>query len=479
MKHKIFRLLLALVCLSGCATKFENEPLTKAEANEERRSLDVAHSDRPVILMSFSGGGVRATALSWAVLSDLATFDYKSKGETRSLIDDVSMVSSASGGSVTAAYFGLYGPQGLPSLESDFLARDNMGALLSDAANPFTWFDLKAIGSSRSTLVAEMFDDRLFHNKTFAELNKPGKPFVVLNATDMVSGEIFPFTPGRFDDICSDFDKLPVSIGVASSAAVPVALSPLAFKNYSVTHCQGRTTPQWIKTQLEEPYAAYSNIERYKRARYANDLRRGPDPFRDIQYLYLVDGGLADNLGLHSIHEAVTSSNGMGELLYHINEGNIRKLVVIVVNSRSDAPNPIYESPDRPGVFGMIGSVASVPIDSTTSGTNAQMESLLAEIKAAASVHENDAKFEGMKVYGIQIDFDQLPSSTEAERTLRDKAKAIPTSWTMSEENRNIIKEVGPELLRNHPCFQHLLMDMKIKAPFVNKDFAHNECPIE
>jgi len=479
MKTRFLCLLLVFLCLAGCATKFENEPLTKTEQNDERRELDVSHRDRPVILMSFSGGGVRATALSWAVLSDLAQFDYKSAEKTRSLIDDVAMVSSASGGSVTAAYFGLYGPKGLPDLERDFLARDNMGVLLSDAANPFTWFDLKAIGSSRSTLVAEMFDDQLFHHKTFGDLNQPGKPFVVLNATDMVSGEIFPFTPSRFDDICSDFDTLPVSIGVASSAAVPVALSPLAFKNYSVTNCQGREIPQWIKTQIEEPFAAYTNIERYKRARYANDLRRGPDPFRDIQYLYLVDGGLADNLGLHSIHESVTSSNGMGELLYHINEGDIRKLVVIVVNSRSDKANPIYQSPDRPGVFDMIGSVASVPIDSTTSGTNAQMDNLLAEIKAAASVHDNNAKFEGLKVYGIQIDFDQLPSTTDAERALRDKAKAIPTSWTMSEENREIIKEVGPELLRNHPCFQHLLMDMKIRAPFLDKDFAQNECPLE
>jgi hypothetical protein len=37
-------------------------------------------------------------------------------------------------------------------------------------------------------------------------LRRPGAPLVVMNATDMESGEVFAFTPQRFDDLCSDPD---------------------------------------------------------------------------------------------------------------------------------------------------------------------------------------------------------------------------------------------------------------------------------
>lgn len=476
MSRKIL-LLLFLVGLTGCATSFENVPLQEGEKNIELHSYDVADKNRPIILLAFSGGGIRASALSWSILKELAQYSYTSAGETRPLADDISVISSASGGSVTAAYFGLYGTEGLDRFEADFLTQENMSSLLSDAANPFTWFDLAAIGESRSSLVAKMFDEKLFKQKTFADMNVAGKPFVVLNATDMASGEIFPFTADRFDDICSDLNALPISTAVASSAAVPIVLSPMSFRNYSVTECQNRPVPQWITTKLEGKYAPYLNVEEFKRARYVNDLRRGSNRYRDIQYLYLVDGGLADNLGLGSLKQAIISAHNGESLLRHINDGDVRRLVVIVVNSRSDANSALYQSSDRPGVFSMIGSVTTIPIDSTTANVNGQMDNLLAEIRAASATAPKTAKFKGLEVYGIQIDFDQLRANKTEQRLLRDQAKAIPTSWTMSEHDLGIIKQVGPLLLHQHPCFQKLLMDLDIKADFINAPFANTGCP--
>jgi hypothetical protein len=55
----------------------------------------------------------------------------------------------------------------------------------------------------------------------------------------MAGGESFGLTPRRFDDICSNHNELPISTGVAASAAFPIALSPVNFQNFSIG-CAGR-----------------------------------------------------------------------------------------------------------------------------------------------------------------------------------------------------------------------------------------------
>ena len=112
-----------------------------------------------------------------------------------------------SGGSVIAAHFALYGPTGLDRFAPDFLVPDNTRTLGLDAVNPITWLQLAITGSSRIDVVEELFDRQLFKGKTFYELNQPGRPYLILNATDMASGEVFAFTPKRFDDICSTSTK--------------------------------------------------------------------------------------------------------------------------------------------------------------------------------------------------------------------------------------------------------------------------------
>jgi NTE family protein len=199
--------------LPGCATRFMNQPLAAGQGNVERRAVDVSDVERPLILVAISGGGSRAAALGWVVLRELRHYRYTSTdGASRPLVDDIAVISSVSGGSVIAAHFALNGSQGLDSFERDFLAPDNTRTLVSGALNPANW------GQSRSDLVERLLDRQLFKNKTFASLNQRGKPYLILNATDMASGEVFAFTPQRFDDVCSDLDSQAISIGVAASS---------------------------------------------------------------------------------------------------------------------------------------------------------------------------------------------------------------------------------------------------------------------
>jgi NTE family protein len=79
----------------------------------------------------------------------------------------------------------------------------------------------------------------------------------------------------------------------------------------------------------------------------------------------MLDGGLADNVGLRSLSESLISPRSSWKLLKAINTGQV-KLVVIVVNARSDAANDLYQTATRPGVVAMVQSVTSVPIDAAT-----------------------------------------------------------------------------------------------------------------
>jgi NTE family protein len=479
---------LALASLfAGCATRLENHPLPAGKSNEERRVIDLQKPERPVILIAISGGGSRAAALGWVVLRELERYRYSNSDDTaRPLLDDIAVISSVSGGSVIAASFALDGTRSLDRFESDFLKPDNTKALGAGALNPLRLLT----GASQSDLVEELFDRQLFGGKTFAELNRPNKPYLVLNATDMISGQVFGFTPQRFDDICSDLDAQTISSGVAASAAVPLIFTPIAFRNHSVDNCLGRPIPLWVTNRLGGRYAPYLNVDEFKLARYSNDLRRGKDRFRDIEYLYFLDGGLADNLAIHGLLEALSSpyaarivapargGNGSaGTLLQALNEGRIRKVVVVVVNARADPNDDASTRSERPGIFGVINSVVSVPIDSATSSVGAQMDTLLAEFNAAGGGSTSDAVgAAGLKVYHIVVDFDQLRVTDPAQRALRDEAKQIPTLWTITKPNLDTIEKAGTLLLRQHPCFQRLLGDMAISADFVDLAFARMGC---
>jgi NTE family protein len=466
-------LMVAVLLVAGCAgAHVENTPLQSGEANPDRRSIDPASPDRPVILMTFSGGGSRAAALAEAVLGDMAQTGYTSVDGRHVLSEDVKLISSVSGGSVAAAWFGLHRAPGhwdgdLDALRRDFLAQDNMAALELDAVNPITWFGLATGQITRIEAEEALFNQRLYHDVTLAALNQPGKPYIVLNATDMAGGETFAMAPRRFDDVCSNYDALPVATAVAASAAFPILLTPVSFQDYSAG-CKGQLrSGEWIRIDLSNPYTPYLNLAEYKDARYSNDLRHGPDPFRQIDYLNFLDGGLADNLGTQSLRTALIAAYDDANVLRAINEGKIRRLVVIVVNARSDPPNRLYQQPGQPGLVAQINAVTSVPIDANTANSETALSALLGEFAQAATAAGRQAKFNGMSVYGIIVDYDQIPADTPAHVALRNRAKDVPTSWTLTPAQLQATEEAGRFLLQRHPCYRALLADLRAAQPAV------------
>jgi NTE family protein len=142
------------------------------------------------------------------------------------LLDEVDVISSVSGGSFTAAYYGLFGRRIFADFESRFLKKNIQNELYSQTLEPGNWFRLPSGKFARSDLAAEYYDQNIFEGGTFGDIAARGGPLILVNATDITLGTYFTFSQEIFDILCSDLSRVPLARAVAASSAVPVILSP-------------------------------------------------------------------------------------------------------------------------------------------------------------------------------------------------------------------------------------------------------------
>jgi len=158
----------------------ENTPLQAGDGNPDLRTIDPASPDRPVVLMTFSGGGSRAAALAESVLRELSQTSYAASDGPHVLTEDVKLISSVSGGSVTAAWFGLRRGPGhwdgdLDGLRNDFLTKDNMAALELDAASEIVKVPPLTVDGVARLLAAGLGTDRAHGSATSPRRRAPNQ----------------------------------------------------------------------------------------------------------------------------------------------------------------------------------------------------------------------------------------------------------------------------------------------------------------
>ena len=221
----------------------------------------------------------------------------------------------------------------------------------------------------------------------------------------------------------------------------------------------------------------YTNLEEFKRARYANALRNGKDAYRNEHYLHLLDGGLVDNQGVQSLTAVLVSPHSPARILEAINSGRVRRIAVITVNARADSDNGVGGNPAVPGLLKVDNTVIGAPIDSTTARSNASLQDLVDTLNAAGAAPARAPGrplFSGLRVYNIPVDFDQfLPE----QRQLQTAVKNIGTSWSLSPDQLQQAVDAGRLLLRQHPCFQRLLLDLNAMTAPVTPQVVRNSCP--
>ena len=289
VSHVIF--LILVLAVTGCANFSAIDKPISQVTPEFNKQIDGGRSSELLVLVGFSGGGTRAAALAYGVLKTLADTEVTTEKGRRSLLHEVDVISSVSGGSFTSAYYGLRGDKIFEEFEDRFLRKNVEGALIRQVLSPVNWIPQMSSIYGRGDVAAEYYDKHIFNGATFADLKRPGAPVVVINATDLATGMRFAFAPAYFDLICADLNQYPLSRAVTASSAVPVLFTPITVKSYAGT-C-GFELPAWLAEAEKDERGSTRKAEARGLMEYMDHEKR--------PWIHLVDGGIADNLGLRAV----------------------------------------------------------------------------------------------------------------------------------------------------------------------------------
>jgi len=415
------------------------------------------NSDSIFVVLTFSGGGTRAAAFAYGALLELARTTIDTGAHTRSLLDEVDVISTISGGSFTGAYYALYGMDSLSSFENRFLNWNAEGALKHQLLTP-TLFRLASPNYSRSDLAAEVWDKRLFHGATFRNLvQRRTRPYLIINATDIAIGSPFSFTQEQFDPMCDNLSDFPIARAVAASSAFPGLLTPITVENHA-GHC-AFSAPIWA---ISDSGDIHLNADAYRAARdYFSYTESGLRP-----YIHLMDGGPSDNLGIRPVLRGLTSIARDFSLLRLQGNGQLRRIVVIAINARTSDISAINRNPNPPGIFGVLLAAAGVPFDNYSNESLTRLQMLSVERRATrlgaecynrllAQVHPGVPPPDIAAL--VPIDIVHITFEEVKDPAARAFFLGIPTSFALPSATVARVRDVAGELLRENEELQQIL----------------------
>jgi NTE family protein len=431
-----------LLLVSGCASYgvVGNTPLKSVDtdAGYSLKSFnEYWKTGDNMVTLAFSGGGTRAAALSYGVLKELRdTTVSTQEGDVR-LLDAIDSISSVSGGSFTAAYYGLYGEGIFEDFEKVFLRKDVEHELIKSVLNPFHWFS----STGRTKMATDYYEKHVFKGATFADMPKKGRPMILINASDLGYGVRFTFIQEYFNLLCSDLSSFSVARAVTASSAVPVLFNPVVVKNYP--EC-GSDLPDWLKEAQKrtakdpELKLVVDGLETY----FHRDKRK---------YAHFVDGGITDNLGLRSVYEMIEVLGGIDQYMRKWHRKPPSRIVVIAVNASTDPEPEMDQSNKQPGLTETISAMSDIQLHRYNVATLQLMKTNIARWAQELSTPEKQ-----VKPFFIRLSLRDV-QPPERRRFLNK----VPTSFKLTDEQVDVLIEAGGQLLRNNPEFHRLLADIQ------------------
>lgn len=248
----------------------------------------ISHLQQPRIALALSGGGFRAAIFHLGVLRRLAELGW---------LAQVDLVSTVSGGSILGAFMAL----AWDSVQSEgsnwdsfkhwvvdpFLDLVTKRNFIRDWAIHLPLVPLRKLRDrtyTRTKLAADLFGQNFYGNHFCNEL--PTRPYLILNATSLVSIRAWRFTRDGLGDSRfghAGWGNKPLSVGeaVSASAAFPPVFTPA----------------------------------RLRAADYKfNAPVYGELPLPHYPLVPLSDGGVYDNLGLEAIGKESVLPGGVGKI---------------------------------------------------------------------------------------------------------------------------------------------------------------------
>jgi NTE family protein len=443
---RLCALLLATV-LAGCSTlkPWQNAPAPAGAAPGLPTHGPSPIDQRSIVAaLTLSGGGARAAAFGLGVLRELKDTRFTWEGRETTLLDEVGLVSGVSGGSILAAHYASFGDETLTRFEPEFLLGDFDGDLILDALAPTRLHDLSSPWYGRSDVLAAKLD-ALYRGRTFADLaRRPRAPELLVTATDLTTGAPFEFTPEQFALICSDLGSVPLSFAVASSSAVPLLLSPTTLRNHAGA-CPRPPLPATGPNVSAE--ADYRTRMLAASAESYLDVRERP-------FLHLVDGGLADNLGMRGLLDRLVATGSIQDSFRDAAPGSIRQLVLIAVNSERDLAERIDQSDRVPSTGQVMDALLFGAGSRVTQMTLAMLDDDLRRWKQELQRHRGEpgSPFAAdAEIHVVSVSLHDVPDPQRRRLTLQ-----VPTAFTIAPSDVQLLQDAAREALRRSASFQRL-----------------------
>lgn len=458
--------LLLFVQLTACTAHYTlNKPIVSIDSLQRFSLAEKpgSRSDELLLVLTFSGGGTRAAAFAYGVLQVLADTQIVVNEEQRRLLDEVDAISSVSGGSFTAAYYGLFKDRIFDDFETKFLKENIQSALKKQVMSPFNWAKLASLHYDRSDLAADYFNELLFEKKVFQDFITSEGPIIAINATNVALGSQFTFIGEEFIPICTDLASYPVSRAVVASSAVPGAFTSIILKNYAGT-CNYQL-PDWAIKTLDE---RQTTTRRFQQAKILSDYQNT----KEHTYIHLLDGGISDNLGIRLILNRTLREGSMWNKLKKLDLENTNKLAIIVVNAIKAVDTSFSQRDFSIPLINTLSAVSSAPLIQYSYETmellNDNMSRWRDEITAGrcqeATPNKKMSKQAdtdktnacSAQTYLIEVDFNKLQDESES-----DHLKQLPTSFHLEPTDVDRLKAAARQILQRSVEFQNLVSDMQ------------------
>ena len=248
--------------------------------------------------------------------------------------------------------------------------------------------------------------------------------------------------------------RVPCSVARRSSS-VPLLLSPMTLKNYSDQCTEHKTVSRAGTLAAGDDYRA--RLYRAHELSYLDAQRR--------PYIHLVDGGLADNLGVQRLLDRALAGGGLRETFSEVGipPGTIRKLVLVTVNAERDPSENIDMSDKVPNMAQVVDSLLFGTGARATRETQEFLRDITQQWRqslAAGPTGSSDAVAPGAEVHVISVNLRDAHDDVARRRLLQ-----VPTAFSITSEEVTDLIEAGGSVLRHSPEFRALVQSLARQAP--------------
>ena len=187
-------------------------------------------------------------------------------------------------------------------------------------------------------------------------------------------------------------------------------------------------------------------------------------------YIHLLDGGLADNIGMRSVLELAEVVDDVEASFHVLGVQKVRKLVFLMVNAETDPDVNQYKLDGVPSLSQVLNSLVDIPInrysDDTFELLGQAIEQWRLQLQRRAqtntSVFTPDAD-----IYFINASLSELEDGEQRTRLMR-----IPTNLSLTDGEIDQLLLAASTLVRNDKEFQRLLRDLEedaAKTPLISQ----------